>query len=129
MGVTFLSDDWASEVNAALASHEGFQSAISDMDLSMQFHVTDAPDPSQIDYYVQIADGRAMVQRGELPEPDLSVTNTYETAAAISKGELNTQQAFISGRLKVKGNLAKLMLHQAALQQFANAVSDIEIDY
>ncbi len=128
MGVTFLSEEWASEVNAALASHEGFQNAISDMDLSMQFHVTDA-DRGQIDYYVQIADGRAVVQQGELPEPDLSVTNSYQTAADISKGELNTQQAFISGRLKVKGNLAKLMLHQAALQHFANAVSDIDIDY
>lgn len=129
MAVQFLTEEWADEVERALNSHEGFTQAIRDVDLSLQFLVTDVPDRQDIPYYVRLSGGRAEVAPGELPNPDVSVANSYETAVEISKGELNTQTAFITGRLKVQGNLAKLMMHQGALQQFANAVSDIEVEY
>jgi putative sterol carrier protein len=129
MAVEFLSEDWAEEVTAALNSHDGFRGAIQGMSLSLQFHVTEVHTRDDVDYFVQVADGRAVVRRGILDDPDVSITNTYETAEAISKGELNTQSAFITGRIKVEGNLAKLMMHQAALQHFANAVSDIDVEY
>lgn len=129
MAVEFLSEDWAKEVTTTLNSHDGFRGAIQRMSLSLQFHVTDVPARDDIDYFVQVADGKAVVRRGILDDPDVSITNTYETAEAISKGELNTQSAFITGRIKVEGNLAKLMMHQASLQHFANAVSDMEVEY
>ena len=55
--------------------------------------------------------------------------SAYETAAAISKGELNTQTAFMTGKLKVSGNLAKLMMQQAAITQWAAAVKGMEVEY
>lgn len=129
MAVEFLSQEWAGEVEQALNSHQPFGEAIEGLDLSLQFVVTDVPGRDEVRYYVRLAGGRAEVEPGTLSEPDVTITNSYETAAAISKGELNTQTAFITGRLKVQGNLAKLMLHQAALQHFANAVADIEVEY
>ncbi len=66
---------------------------------------------------------------GTLDNPDVTVAQSYETASAISKGELNTQTAFMTGKLKVSGNLAKLMMHQAAIQQWAAAVSDLDVEY
>jgi putative sterol carrier protein len=57
------------------------------------------------------------------------VNQGYDTATAISKGELNTQSAFMTGKLKVSGNLAKLMMHQGAIQQWGSAVSDLEVEY
>ncbi|MDP8958495.1 MAG: SCP2 sterol-binding domain-containing protein [Actinomycetota bacterium] len=129
MAVKFLSEDWAEAVTKALDSHEGFQGSIRGMELTLQFIVTDVPERDDIWYFVQIADGQAVVQRGTLQDPDLTVTNSYQTAAAISQGELNTQTAFITGKLKVQGNMAKLMMHQAALEQFANAVAHIDVEY
>jgi putative sterol carrier protein len=57
------------------------------------------------------------------------VKQNYDTAAAIAKGELNTQTAFMTGKLKVSGNLAKLMMHQNAVQQWSAAVSDMKVEF
>jgi putative sterol carrier protein len=59
----------------------------------------------------------------------VTVNQGYDTATAISKGELNTQTAFMTGKLKVSGNLAKLMMHQGAIQQWGSAVSDLAVEY
>ena len=59
----------------------------------------------------------------------MTVGESYETASAISKGDLNVQTAFMSGKLKVEGNLAKLMMHQNAIMQWQAATKDLEVDY
>ena len=66
---------------------------------------------------------------GSIEDPDVTVRQSYETATAISKGELNTQTAFMTGKVKVSGNLAKLMMHQSAIQQWGAAVADLDVEY
>lgn len=124
----FLSNEYMAAASAALAAHPGFTNAISDVELSVQFVVTDSPD-GDVDYSLVIRDGAAALSRGTSNNPDVTVTNTYDTAAGISKGELNTQMAFMTGKLKVAGNMASLMRHQAVINQFAAAVSDLEVEY
>lgn len=129
MGVKFLSEEWTQRATDSLNAHDGFSSAINNVDLGLQFKVTGTPDDGDVDYHVLVGDGRADVKLGEAAEPDVVVTNDYATASAISKGELNMQSAFMTGKLKVSGNLAKLMMHQAALTQLAGAVSAMDVDY
>ncbi|MBW3666988.1 MAG: SCP2 sterol-binding domain-containing protein [Actinobacteria bacterium] len=124
----FLSEAWAKDVTNALNGHQGFKNAIGGADLGIQFHTEDAPD-GDIDYYLKTSGGTAHLGLGALDDPDVTVKQSYDTAVAISKGELNTQSAFMSGKLKVSGNLAKLMMHQAAIQQWGAAVSDLEVEY
>ncbi|REK12818.1 MAG: hypothetical protein DWQ40_10660 [Actinobacteria bacterium] len=124
----FLSEEWASEATDALNSHEGFKNAIGAADLGIQFNTTDAPD-GEVDYYLQTSGGNATLALGELEGADVTVKQSYDTAAAIAKGELNTQTAFMTGKLKVSGNLAKLMMHQSAIQQWSAAVSDMEVEF
>ena len=124
----FLSEEWASEATNALNSHEGFKNAIGAADLGIQFETTDAPD-GQVDYYLAASGGNSTIAIGELDNPDVTVKQSYDTAAAIAKGELNTQTAFMTGELKVSGNLAKLMMHQSAIQQWSAAVSDMDVDF
>ena len=66
---------------------------------------------------------------GTLDNPDVTVGSTYDTAASISKGDLNTQTAFMTGKLKVGGNLAKLMMHQAVINQWSAAVKGHAVEY
>ena len=128
MAVKFLSEEWAQAVTEALNSHDGFKSAIGNADLSLQFNVTDGPD-GDVAYYLKASGGQAEVALGTLDDPDVTVGQSYDTAAAISRGELNTQTAFMTGKLKVSGNMAKLMMHQSAIQQWGDAVKDIEVEY
>jgi putative sterol carrier protein len=124
----FLSEEWASEVTSALNNHQGFKNAIGEADLTIQFGTTEAPD-GEVDYYLQAGGGDARMAIGTLEGADVTVKQSYDTATAISKGELNTQTAFMTGKLKVSGNLAKLMMHQGAIQQWSAAVSELDVEY
>ncbi len=126
MAVKFLSEDWAQATTQALNEHEGFKNAIANITLGIQFVVTEA-EGGDVQYYLQASGGTAVLALGELEEADATVTNDYETATAISK--LNTQTAFMTGKLKVSGNLAKLMMHQNAIQQWGAAVGDLDVEY
>jgi len=124
----FLSEEWAAEVTTALNNHQGFKNAIGNADLTIQFNTTDAPE-GEVDYYLQAGGGDARMAIGALEGADVTVKQTYDTATAISTGELNTQTAFMTGKLKVSGNLAKLMMHQSAIQQWSSAVSQLDVEY
>lgn len=128
MSAQFLSEDWASEVEAAINAHDAFRSAVANATLNLQFNINDAPS-GNISYYLAAGDGQATVALGQHQSPDVTVGQNYETATAISRGELNTQTAFMSGKLKVEGNLAKLMMHQNAIMQWQAATQDLEITY
>lgn len=124
----FLTEEWASDVTAALNGHEGFRNAIGTADLAIQFNVSDSPE-GEVDYYLHAGGGSATMGLGTLEGADVTVKQTYDTATAVSKGELNTQTAFMTGKLKVSGNLAKLMMHQGAIQQWGAAVSGLDVEY
>jgi putative sterol carrier protein len=124
----FLSEEWANDVTAALNSHEGFKNAIGAADLNIQFETQDGPD-GEVNYYLSTSGGNATLAIGDIEGADVTVKQSYDTAAAISKGELNTQTAFMTGKLKVSGNLAKLMMHQNAVAQWGSAVADMDVDY
>lgn len=124
----FLSQEWAAEVTTALNNHQGFKSAIGNADLSIQFNTTETPE-GEVDYYLHAGGGSATMAIGTLEGADVTVKQSYDTATAISTGELNTQTAFMTGKLKVSGNLAKLMMHQSAIQQWSAAVSQLDVEY
>jgi putative sterol carrier protein len=124
----FLSEDWAQDVTAALNNHDGFKNALGAADLGIQFEVEDGPD-EDVSYYLSASGGKAVMALGNLDDADVTVKQSYETAVAIFKGELNTQTAFMTGKLKVSGNLAKLMMHQNVIQQWGAAVGGLDVDF
>lgn len=118
-----------SEATEALNAHGGFSKAISGVELGLQFVVTDHPVDGELAYHLSVAKDTARLARGDLDDADVTVTNDYETAVGISKGELNTQMAFMTGKLKVSGNMAKLMMNQGVINEFANALSSLDVEY
>ncbi|MDH3538489.1 MAG: SCP2 sterol-binding domain-containing protein [Acidimicrobiia bacterium] len=128
MSVKFLSEDWLTAANEALAGSAGYQAATSTTDLTLQFVVTDTPD-GDVEYHVVMANGATTFTAGAVEGADATIRNNHETAMAVSKGDLNTQAAFISGKLKVEGNLAKIMMNQSALTALADGLKDLDIEY
>ena len=60
-------------------------------------------------FTVRIADGTVSVEAGRAEEPDVSFTQDRATAAAIARGELSAQAAFMAGRLRIGGDLREVM--------------------
>ena len=75
----------------------------------MQYVITGGPD-GEIRYYWVLEDGHLKENAlGTLDDAELTLTQSYEDALRIQKGELDEQAAFMQGRIKVEGNMAKLM--------------------
>jgi putative sterol carrier protein len=125
---TFLSDDHFSAAQDALSTDPGFQNSIANVDLGVQFDVSGGPD-GDVTYYLKVADGDVTTGPGPLNGADVTVSSDYETSQAISKGELNVQMAFMTGKIKVGGNMAKIMMHQNVLNDYARVLSGLDIDY
>ena len=125
----FLTAEWIEALTATLAAHEGFKAAIASAQLSLQFEVPDAPEGAEKVYMIVIDGGEARVTPGAGENPDVTIVNNYETAVALAKGELNTQMAFMTGKIKVSGNMGKLMTNQAMLTQFAEATKTMQVEY
>ncbi len=125
----FLSDEWMSEADDAVKTDATFTSAAAGKDLKVQFHVTDVADIGELDYFMSIDGGQTQIAKGTLDEPDVTVTSDYETSAGIAKGELNTQMAFMTGKIKVGGNMAKIMMHQTVLNDYARVLSALDVEY
>ena len=125
----FLTSEWLEELTATLNAHEGFKNAIASVELTLQFETTDPPEGTEPVYHIAVANGTAAAAAGPAENADATIANNYETAVAISKGELNTQMAFMTGKLKVSGNMAKLMMNQAMLGQYAEAAEGLEVEY
>ena len=128
MAVKFLSAEWAQAVEDALNAHPGFKNAIGNSDLALQFNVTGTPEGDTA-YYLKSSGGATSLTLGTVDDADVTIGQTYDTASAIAQGDLNTQTAFMTGKLKVAGNLAKLMMHQAAIQQWQAATAEVEVEY
>ena len=129
MAVKFLTEEWAQEVTNALNSSDEFKNAASGQQAKLQQVVTDTPDGGEGKYYFTLDNGSAEVALGELADAEATVTQNYETAVAIQKLELNAQQAFMQGKLKISGNMMKLMQLQGVFAALPKAVSNVEIEY
>ena len=96
--------------------------------MKLQQVVTDAPD-GEAKYYFTLDGGAAEVSLGEIQDADATITQNYETAVAINKMELNAQNAFMQGKLKISGNMMKLMQLQGVFTAMPKAVDDVEVEY
>lgn len=76
---------------------------------TIQYEITDGPEGT-VYYYWVVEDGKLLeCQLGEMDEPELVLTEQYQDALAIQKGELDATAAFMQGKIKVAGNMGKLM--------------------
>jgi alkyl sulfatase BDS1-like metallo-beta-lactamase superfamily hydrolase len=75
----------------------------------MQYVVTGGPE-GDVKYYWVLEDGKLLdSQVGEAEDADFALTMSFDDAKKIQQGELDPNAAFMQGRMKVTGNMAKLM--------------------
>ena len=75
----------------------------------MQYKVTGAPE-GDVSFYTVIENGKMLENSlGEDAQAEFTMTVGYDDFAKTSKGELDANAAFMQGRLKVTGNMGKLM--------------------
>ena len=128
MGVKFLSEEWVKAVQDALNSNDSFKSAAGSQTAKIQ-QIVQGPD-GEVHYWFKLEGGQAALGLGDSTEPvDATITQDYDTAAALSKNELSGTAAYMSGKLRVSGDLMKLMQLQGPLGQMPGALKDMDVEY
>ena len=101
----YLSDEWHA---AAKALSQGAPERPG-ASVRMAFVVAASPDGDR-KYFQVIEDGRVVEQaNGACESPDFTMSLTWDDSVRIQRGELDATAAVMQGRLKVAGNMAKLL--------------------
>ena len=124
----YLSEEWGEAVRSALNNDESFKNASKGVQLTIQQVITGGPE-GEVKYWSAISDGSISGGNGEADGPDVTITQDYETAAALNRQELNAQAAFMQGKLKVTGNMGKLLQHQGVLQAMGPVMAGVPTEY
>jgi predicted lipid carrier protein YhbT len=101
----WLSPEWFDETRAMAADQPDRPGASA----RMQYEVTGGPD-GEVKYYWVLEDGHLRESAlGVLADAEVTLTTLWSDAVAIQKGELDANAAFMQGRVKVAGNMGKVL--------------------
>lgn len=106
----FLTPDWIAALDQA--AREAVVPA--GVQLTIQQIVT-GNGGDDVRYHLVLEEGSLRVLPGEARSADVSLVQTREVAAALSRGELNAQQALEAGLLKLRGDIGRLAREGKAL--------------
>ena len=115
----FLSDDWMNAARAIRAKYEGQTPKIA-ASIRINQVITEVPFGSgEVKSFIDTSSGDMQMDLGELENPDAVVTTDWATARAMFAlgDQAAAMQAFMSGKIKVTGDMMKLMSMQTAVPQ------------
>ena len=127
MTVKFLSDEWAEALKAELNQSEDFRQAAAGHKATIQQVITGADGTTN--YWITIGEGTIDLGVGDIDGEDATITQSYDSAAALAKGELSPVTAFMTGKLKIAGNMGMILGLQGALSQLPAAMAKIDVEY
>ncbi|HEX9260690.1 MAG TPA: SCP2 sterol-binding domain-containing protein [Acidimicrobiales bacterium] len=111
----FLSDEW---FDAARGIRDKYADQAPPVPYKLRMNQVITANPfgdDDLKLYLDTTDGHMVMEKGELEGPDVTFTTDYETARKIfvEQDQSAAMQAFMSGKIKVQGDMTKLMAMQA----------------
>jgi len=101
----YLTQEWLDETREMAADQPERPGA----SVKMNYVVTGGPD-GDVTYHWILENGKLIESKlGALDDGEVTLTMSYDDAVKQAKGELDANAAFMQGRVKVTGNMAKLM--------------------
>ncbi|MEI8239459.1 MAG: SCP2 sterol-binding domain-containing protein [Actinomycetota bacterium] len=119
MTYQFLSDEWMSAAKAIREKYAD-QAAKVTSSIRMNQVITDVPfGDGTVRVFLDTSSGAVDMELGELDTPDLTVTTDWDTARKIfvDGDQAAGMQAFMSGKIKVQGDMMKMMAMQTSMPQ------------
>lgn len=113
----FLSSEW---MDAARAIREKYadQAPLVPNKIRMNQVITQVPfdESGEVRLFMDTSEGHMRMELGELEGADVTVITDYDTARKIfvDQDPQAGMQAFMSGKIKVQGDMTKLMMMQSS---------------
>ena len=119
----FLSDEWIAAAQAIREEYAG-QATTAPPPMRMNVVISEVPfGDGSLDAHIDTTAGELALDMGHLDTADLTVTVDYLTAKAIfvDQDQQAVMQAFMGGKIKVQGDMTKMMAMQQGTPDPAQA--------
>ena len=119
MSYPFLSDEW---IQAVRDIRHKYADSVPTIEILIRINVVTTKVPfgdGSVSAYIDTSRGTLDMELGSLDAADLTITTEYEIARSVfvDQDPTASMQAFMSGRIKVEGDITRLMAMQTALPQ------------
>jgi putative sterol carrier protein len=124
--VRYLSLAWLRELTREVSESENLAELAEDHAIGVTQVVNDGPE-GDVTYHLQVGDGEATFGPGPADPEHVRMEQDWATAVAVATGELNAQEAFVTGRIRFFGDQQLLIDSQpvfAALDGVFSTVRD-----
>jgi putative sterol carrier protein len=127
VAVQFLSQGWADALTEHLNASTAFKEAAAGKQATIQQVINGAEGDTH--YWIRLADDTIEMGLGDAESSDATITQSYETAVALAKSELSPVTAFMTGKIKIAGNMGLLLGLQGVLSLLPAAMASIDVTY
>ena len=127
----YLGPSWRDEALKRLQS-ELTPEKMNKVTTSMSNIYKNCPGGVEMFLFVECKDGKVTrfeTGTGEPPKAEFLIIGDYEIFARISRAELGAQKAMMTGKLKLKGNLAKALKLAAVSDRMNEVLAKIPTQY
>lgn len=129
--IPYLTPAWRDEAERRL-TRELSPERMNFITSSMSNIYRNCPDGRERYLFFRFKEGRFADLRlgeGEPPAAEFRITGDYETFARISRAELGSQKALMTGKLKLKGNMVKALKLAAIADRLNKVLAGIPAVY
>jgi putative sterol carrier protein len=101
--VRYLSLAWLRELTREVSESETLAALAQDYAIGVTQVVSDGPE-GDVTYHLQVGDGEATFGAGPAEPEHVRMEHNWATAVAVATGELNAQEAFVTGGIRFFGD-------------------------
>jgi putative sterol carrier protein len=109
--VRYLSLAWIDALSQEVAKSSELAALADTHRIGVTQVVTGGPE-GDVTYHLRLGDGTATFGAGPADSEDVCMEQSWSTATAVATGDLNAQEAFIKGLIRLTGNQQKLIESQ-----------------
>ncbi len=134
MSVKFPSDEWAKEFGNQLNTSEAYAKSAKDWEGDFVFIIEgDKVYPETSCFFIGLLHGKctdaAMMTSAEEREAPYILSGPYSTWRKVMDGSQDPIQAMMMRKLKLKGNLVKVMRYPKAAKDMVDCVQRVETEF
>lgn len=107
----YLSLEWIDALTAEVAASEHMREIAEHHSVGVTQVVSGGPE-GDVTYHLVVDDGEASFGAGPAEPEDVKMEQAWEIAVDVATGELNAQEAFINGHIRLFGDQQKLLESQ-----------------
>src|SRR4029453_13077089 len=122
--VRYLSLAWLREPSREVRESGPLEALAADHAIGVTQVVGDGPE-GDVTYHLQVGDGEATFGAGPADPEHVRMEQDWATAVAVATGELNAQEAFVTGRIRFFGDQQLLIDSQSVFAALDGVFADV----